>query len=227
MIPTPDRLHLAAFLDLRGKAGLVVGGGEVGARKAETLMRSGLQVTVVAPDLCGRLAQWRDAGALRHLARRFEPGDLDGVEIAIAATDDAAVNAAVGEGARARRIPVDVADDPSASTFIMPAVVDRSPVQIAISTGGASPVLARRLAALVEAAIPFAYGRLAALAAAFRAAARRRYPDASTRRRFWERAINGPVADKVLAGRDAEARDLLERELHSGNNSRQTGERLP
>ncbi len=216
--PTCDRAYLAAFLDLRGHPGLVVGGGEVAARKAGTLMRSGVELTVVAPGLCARLAGWRDAGALRHLARRFDVRDLDGMAIAVAATDDPAVNATVGEGARARRIPVDVADDPAASTFIMPAVVDRPPVQIAISTGGASPVLARRLAQIVDAAVPLAFGRLAALAASFRAAARHRYPDAPSRRRFWERIVNGPVAEELLAGRDARARELLERELHSNRN---------
>jgi uroporphyrin-III C-methyltransferase/precorrin-2 dehydrogenase/sirohydrochlorin ferrochelatase len=211
--PPADRPYFAAFLSLRGKPGIVVGGGEIAAAKAETLLRSGVRVTVIAPELGTRLAQLTVLGALRHEPRRFQAGDLVGAEIVIAATDDASVNEAVSSAARALRVPVNVADNIELSTFIMPAVVDRTPVQIAISTGGASPVLARRLRAIIESSVPFAFGRLAALASRFRAASKRRYPEPLGRRRFWERIIEGPVADLVLSGHEHEAVDALEREL--------------
>ncbi|MDX1375466.1 MAG: siroheme synthase CysG [Burkholderiales bacterium] len=211
--PAADRSHFAAFLDLRGKRGMVVGGGPVAALKAETLLRSGARVTVVAPELCARLAELTLVGALRHEAKRFQPGDLVGAEIAIGATDDAAVNEAVSVAARALRIPVNVADNAALSTFIMPSVIDRPPLQIAISTGGASPVLARRLRTLIESLVPFAYGRLAALVGRFRADSKRRYPDPDARRRFWEEVMDGPVVERMLAGHEAEAGALLERLL--------------
>jgi uroporphyrin-III C-methyltransferase/precorrin-2 dehydrogenase/sirohydrochlorin ferrochelatase len=195
---------------------VVVGGGEVAAAKTETLLRSGVRVTVIAPELGNRLAELTLLGAIRHEAKRFQPGDLVGAEIVIAATDDPAINESVSNAARALRVPVNVADNAALSSFIMPAVIDRAPVQIAVSTGGASPVLARRLRALIEAAVPFAYGRLAALAARFRAASKERHPDMAARRRFWERVVDGPVAELVLAGREADALAALERELAPG-----------
>ncbi|HEY4999849.1 MAG TPA: bifunctional precorrin-2 dehydrogenase/sirohydrochlorin ferrochelatase [Usitatibacter sp.] len=213
VIPTADRPYLAAFLDVRGQSGLVVGGGEMAAKRAETLVRSGMRVTVVAPLLCDALAQWMRTGAIAHRAKRFEPADIEGAGVVVAATDDRAVNAAVAEAAKASRIPVNVVDDPSLSTFIVPAVVERAPILVAISTGGASPVLARRLGALIEGALPEAYGRLAAFAARYRAASIRRWPEAAERARFWERILDGPAAELILAGRDGEADAVIEREL--------------
>ncbi len=213
MTRAADRTYFAAFLNLSGKQGIVVGGGAVAANKTETLLRSGVRVTVVAPELCPRLAELTLLGAIRHEAKRFQPGDLAAAEVVIAATDDASVNEAVSGAARALRIPVNVADNAALSSFIMPALVDRAPVQIAISTGGASPVLARKLRAMIETAVPHAFGRLAALVADFRKASKRRYPDPAARRRFWERVVDGPVAEMVLAGRERPALEALEREL--------------
>ncbi|MDA8110485.1 MAG: siroheme synthase CysG [Betaproteobacteria bacterium] len=209
--PTADRAYFAAFLDLRGKPAVVVGGGPVAALKAETLLRSGARVTLIAPQACARVAELELAGALRHMAKRFEPADLAGADIAIAATDDQAVNEAVARTARGLRIPVNVADNAALSSFIMPSIVDRSPLQIAISSGGASPVLARKLRAMIEALVPFAYGRVAALAGRFRAASRRRFPDPEAHRRFWEEVLDGPVAEMALAGREQAAVDALEK----------------
>lgn len=217
MTPFADRAYFAAFLDLRGRAAVVVGGGEIGEGKVEALLRSGARVTVVAPALAERLAQWSRDGTIAHVAKGFEPGDLEGAAIAIAATDDAAVNAEVAKAARTRGIPVNVTDDPSQSTFIMPAVLDRGPVQIAVSTGGASPVVATRIASLISGAVPAGYGRLAALAREYRAAAKRRFPDITARRQFWERVVDGPIGRKALEGADEEARAMLERELGEGS----------
>lgn len=213
--PTPDRRYFAAFLDLQGKPAVVVGGAAVAAAKAEALLRSGARLTVVAPKLGTRLSELALLGALRHEPRRFQPGDLVGAEIAIAATDDPAINEAVAAAARALRIPVNVADSAALSSFIMPSVIDRLPVQIAVSTGGASPALARRLRTLIEAAVPFAYGRLAALAARFRPAVRERIADAEARRRFWDEVLDGPVAEFALSGDERSAEETLKRLLSS------------
>jgi len=214
--PAADRPYFAAFLDLRGQPGIVVGGGAVAAGKVETLLRSGVRVTVIAPDLCVRLAELATLGAIRHEPRRFQPGDLLGAQIAIAATDDAAANEAVANSARALRIPVNVADDAARSTFIMPALVDRAPIQIAISTAGASPLLARKLRAIIETAVPFAFGRLAALAARFRETTKTRIPERGARHRFWESVIDGPIAEQALTGDDEKAARMLEQALDSG-----------
>ena len=213
LAPAADRPYFAAFLNLKDKPGVVVGGGPVAALKAETLLRSGVRVTVVAPELCARLAELTLLGAVRHESRRFQAGDLVGAEVAIAATDDEAVNETVAAAARALRIAVNVADDPARSSFIMPSVVVRAPVQIAISTAGASPVIARKLRMLIEMAVPQAVGRLAALAARFRAASKRRLSDPEARRRFWEDVMDGPVADLVFSGAEAAAEKRLEASL--------------
>lgn len=196
LVPAADRSYFAAFLDLRGRPGIVVGGGAVAALKAETLLRSGIRTTVIAPEFCRRLAELAVVGALRLEQKRFQPGDLVGAEIAIAATDDPSVNEAVSVAARALRIPVNVADNAALSSFIMPSVVDRAPLQIAISSAGSSPVLARKVRTLIEAAVPFAIGRLAALIGKYRARSKQRFPDPEVRRRFWERVVDSPHLDE-------------------------------
>ncbi len=219
LAPAADRAYFAAFLDLRGKPGIVVGGGRVAALKAEALLRSGVRVTVIAPEICERLSELALVGALRLERRRFAPGDLVGAEIAIAATNDPAVNESVSAAARSLRLPVNVADNAALSSFIMPSVVDRAPLQIAISTAGSSPVLARKLRTAIEIAVPFAFGRLAALIGRFRGVSKERYLDPEARRRFWEEVVDGPIADMVLSGNEQGAVGALEKKLRHGEPS--------
>lgn len=202
-----------AFLDVRGRSVVVVGGGEVAARKSRSLERCGALVTIVAPELCAALTQAVKRGAMRHRAKRFQEEDLSGAELAVAATNDERVNGEVAQAARAAGIAVNVADDVDRSTFVMASVVERGPLQIAISTSGASPALARRLRARIEGAIPEGYAALAVLAGRYRAAAMRRLPDPEARRRFWERVMEGPIAAHAIEGREDEAREALERAL--------------
>lgn len=218
--------YLPIFMQVRNRPCVVVGGGEVAARKAGLLVRAGAEVTVVAPRLGPTLAAMALRREVRHEARGFEPGDLDtGCAVVIAATDRAEVNRRVSEEARARNLPVNVVDRPQLCTFVMPSIIDRSPVQVAVSTGGTSPVLARLLRARLETLIPSAYGQLARLAESFRARVRSRIPDGTSRRRFWERVLQGPVAEAMLAGREEEARRGLERELaQAGEDPRPRGE---
>ena len=199
------------FLNIKDRPCLVVGGGEVAARKVTMLLKADARVKVVAPELCDTLKKMVEKGrGVSHRAGTFEEPDLDNAALAIAATDDGEVNRAVSELAKARNLPVNVVDQPDLCTFIVPSMIDRSPVQIAVSTGGASPVLARQLRTRLEAAIPSAYGRLAAMAESFREKVKARFQP-EERRKFWERVLEGPIAEKVFAGRDDEARkDILD-----------------
>lgn len=215
--------HLPIFLQLRDRLCLVIGGGEVAARKVERLLRSGGDVTVVAPELGDKLAALHTAGNIQHIAGGFEPAQLDNQVLVIAATDDDAVNRAVAAAATERNIPVNVVDNPALCTFIMPSIIDRDPVQIAISTGGASPVLARLLRARLETLIPSAYGRLAALMRDFREKVKARFPERH-RRRFWEDVLQGPIAEMLLAGQDKAALEALEQRLADGSLSGLNGE---
>jgi len=141
---------LPIFLNVRGQSCLVVGGGDVAARKVELLLRAQASITVVAPELCAALTALKTAGKLVHLAATFQGDQVGGQRVVIAATDDEAVNRNVAEIAQRKNIPVNVVDRPELCTFIMPAIIDRSPVIVAVSSGGASPVLARLLRARLE-----------------------------------------------------------------------------
>ncbi|NIP74102.1 MAG: uroporphyrinogen-III C-methyltransferase [Gammaproteobacteria bacterium] len=202
---------LPVFLNLKGRSCLVVGGGEVAARKVGLLREAGAEATVVAPRLCPVLQAMAERGELAHRQGGFEAGDLGGRAAVIAATDDGAVNERVSALARERGIPVNVVDNPRLCTFIVPSIIDRSPVQIAVSTGGASPVLARLLRSRLETLIPSRYGDVGALLEEYRGRAKQVFADVDARRRFWESVLQGPILEMVLSGQDAAARETLEK----------------
>jgi uroporphyrin-III C-methyltransferase/precorrin-2 dehydrogenase/sirohydrochlorin ferrochelatase len=202
--------YLPVFLRLEGRPCLVVGGGKVAARKVAMLLRAGAKISVVAPVLCDELEKLRESGRILHAGREFRDEDIDGMVLVIAATDSETVNRQVSVVAERQRIPVNVVDTPSLCSFIVPSIVDRSPVQVAVSTGGASPVLARLLRARLESFIPSAYGRLAVLVDEFRHEVKQRFTDSRQRRYFWENVLQGRVAELLFAGREQEARAALE-----------------
>jgi uroporphyrin-III C-methyltransferase/precorrin-2 dehydrogenase/sirohydrochlorin ferrochelatase len=206
---------LPTFMVIRDRPCLVVGGGEIAARKAALLLQAGGQITVVAPELCAALRELRDKGRLIYRKGVFSPSDLEGCTLVIAATSDQAVNARISELCQARALPVNVVDQPQLCSFIMPAIIDRDPILIAVSTGGSSPVLARLIRGRLESLIPAAYGRLAALAARFREKVQLHIP-ASRRRVFWEQVLQGPIAEMVLSGREEAAQSALESVLEGG-----------
>jgi uroporphyrin-III C-methyltransferase/precorrin-2 dehydrogenase/sirohydrochlorin ferrochelatase len=201
--------YFPLFMQLSAAECLVVGGGEVAARKAAMLLRAGAVVHVVSPELSAGMQEVLEGEATRHSARGYERADLERVHVVIAATDDRTLNAQVSSDCRVQRIPVNVVDDPELCSFIMPAIVDRSPLVIAVSSAGASPVLARLARGKIEAAIPAQFGPLAALCSRLRSDVRAQLPDVQSRRRFWEAALEGPVAELAFANRIDEA----EREL--------------
>ncbi len=200
---------LPVFFDIKGKSCAVIGGGDVAARKVAMLLNSGGSVTVVAPELCSALKRLSESGSIRHIQARFASEHLHEAVIVIAATDDKNVNKQVSEIAHAYRLPVNVVDDPDHCSFIMPSVIDRSPVIVAISTGGSSPVLARLLRARLETLIPGSYGRLATLAEKFRSKVKQHFTESSQRRMFWESVFQGPIAEMVFAGREDQASNAL------------------
>jgi len=210
---------LPIFMDIRGKPCLVVGGGEVACRKAALLLEAGAAVRAVAPQFSEAFAGLR----VERIAERFRSSHLDGVALAIAATSDGTVNREISEQARARNIPVNVVDDPALCTFIMPSILDRSPLLVAVSSGGASPVLARMLRGKLEAMIPHGYGRLAAFAGRFRNTVRAHVADPARQRAFWENLLEGAIAEKVLAGDEAAAETMLHTMLQGGA-AQQAGE---
>jgi len=200
--------YLPIFLDLRGRHCLVAGGSETAARKAELLLRAGARVDVVAPALHEAWARLPHAENVQRVADQFTPVLLEGKDAVIVVEDSTAVAQSIADAARARHIPVNVADKPALCSFILPSIIDRSPIMVAVSSGGESPVLARMLRARLETLIPAAYGRLSALAARYKDRVRA-VVKPEQRRAFWEKVFLSPVAEMVFSSREAEAEKQL------------------
>ena len=204
---------LPLFHNLKNAPVLVIGGGEVALRKARLLADAGAVPRVVTREALDEVSVLvaRQGGEL-HL-RDYREEDLEGVRLVVAATDDEPLNAMVSCQAKARGIPVNVVDAPELCSVIFPAIVDRSPLMVAVSSGGDAPVLARLIRARIETWIPAAYGQLAGLAKNFRSRVKAALPDVQQRRVFWEEAFQGQIAESLFAGKPAEAERLLEEKL--------------
>jgi len=188
------------FADLDGRNVRLVGGGVVAERKARMLLACNASLRVGAPALTATLQAWADEGRLTHDAGEFQDHWLDDVWLVVAATDDGLVNARVKQLADQRRIFANVVDDPQQSSFQVPAVVDRSPIMIAVSSGGSAPVLARRLRERLESLFDHALSDLGQLAQRYRDPIRHAYPDLGARRRFYDWLFDGPVLAYMRAG---------------------------
>jgi len=213
--------YLPLFADLHGRPCLVVGGGVVARRKIELLLRAGATVTVNAPELDGELQEWVNTGKLIWVESEFLPELIESHLLVIAATNNNKVNAQVAKSCEEQQRLCNVVDDRDNSGFIMPAIVDRSPVQIAISSGGTSPVLATRIRQQLEVMLPKNLGKLAEWSDEWRATVRKHFSDSNGVRHFWRDLLASPVADKVLNNDVAAAnkdmtRLLASPEEHSG-----------
>lgn len=215
---------LPVFLNIKNKACLVVGGGEVAARKATLLMQANADVLVAAPELNETLSSWVEKEKIKHLKANFHPHHLESIALVIAATNDEEVNRQVSEAAQLRNIPVNVVDQPDLCTFIMPSIIDRSPLLIALSSSGQSPVLVRLLRAQLETMIPVAYARLTTLAGRLRQQVKQHFKHPDNRRLFWEKMLQGTFTEQVLAGQDKAAEHYLLQSLHQTPDQSPRGE---
>jgi uroporphyrin-III C-methyltransferase/precorrin-2 dehydrogenase/sirohydrochlorin ferrochelatase len=217
--------YFPLFLKVTGRPCLVVGGGKVAARKIQLLQRAGALVTVVSPRSCDEVLAYANAGSVNYIHRDFQDEDLNDMVLVIAATDNRSVNRHVAELADRQRIPVNVVDSPDSGSFIVPSMVDRSPVQVAVTTGGSSPVLARLLRARLESFIPAAYGRLARLVDDYRQSVKTRFSNTAQRRYFWDTVLQGRVAELLFAGQEDKARLAMEQAIDEADaNFESTGE---
>jgi uroporphyrin-III C-methyltransferase / precorrin-2 dehydrogenase / sirohydrochlorin ferrochelatase len=205
--------YFPLFFDLRQQKVLVVGGGEVALRKLNLLERAGAAVTLVAPRAEVEIERRADAHRITLLRREFLPDDLEGARLVIVATSRRALNRWIANLCEARAIAVNVVDDRATSRVIVPALIDRDPVLIAVSSGGDSPVLARRLRERLEALISRRTGKPASWLGELRAASRRRLRTPQARRRYFERLVDGPAARRFLEGDESSARRLAQRSL--------------
>ncbi|HHQ4929916.1 TPA: siroheme synthase CysG [Aeromonas hydrophila] len=201
--------YLPIFCRLDNKPVLLVGGGEVAERKARLLLDAGAQLTVVAPELDPELAELAANGSIEWLAGEFAPQQLTGKWLVVAATDRREVNALVYQSANQARIFANVVDDPKRSSFIMPSIIDRSPLMVAISSGGKAPVLARLLREKLEALLPQHLGAVAAFAGSLRERVKARFASMDERRRFWERLLGADRLGQALARGDSASANQL------------------
>ena len=215
---------LPIFMRIKGARCVVIGGGEVATRKVTMLLKADAAIEVIAPELCDALKEQVLAGEIKHVHATFDASQLAGATLVVAATDDEAVNTAVSIAAKAQNIPVNVVDAPALCTFTMPSIVDRSPVVIAISSNGAAPVLARLIRAKLETMIPASYGRLAYLARDFRDAVKAKFADTQSRRIFWEKTFQGPIAELMFSGQERAAKLALADAIEADDSHAKHGE---
>ena len=216
--------YFPIFLKLKDQACLVVGAGEIAARKIELLARAGAKITVIADEISPTVLSLQAAHDLRLRQQAFSPADLGEFRLVVSATDNAETNCLVAKTASEQNIPVNVVDNPELCSFIFPAIIDRSPVIAAVSSGGAAPVLARLLRAKIETVIPPAYGRLAGLADKFRDKVKQHIEQPAQRRIFWENILQGSVAELVFSGQEQQAEQQLEQTLQEQTANAKLGE---
>ena len=205
--------YLPIFTEIKGRAALIVGGGSIALRKARLLIDAGADVTLISAVFVAELSVWAEQGKVKLVHDNFDARHLDRQLLVIAATDDEQVNRHVAQIAEGRNILVNVVDDPDNSSFIFPAIVDRSPIVLAISSGGSAPVLVRRLREKLEALLPQHLGALADLIGRYRDKAKRTFATINQRRNFWEKIVEGPVASLLAQKKNEEAEQLLQAEF--------------
>ena len=203
--------YLPIFFDIKNKPCIVVGGGGIAARKVDLLRKAQADVTVISPELGQEMTVFHGDNKINWIQREYQQGDLAEAWLVVAATHIKEINQQVSTEAESLKIPCNVVDNPDICSFIMPSIIDRDPVQIAISTGGASPVLARLIRTNLESCTPSAYGKLAHLVSGYRESVKNAFPKVDERRKFWESILEGPVSEHVFAGRNDDARQLLEK----------------
>jgi uroporphyrin-III C-methyltransferase / precorrin-2 dehydrogenase / sirohydrochlorin ferrochelatase len=216
--------YFPAFLNLNDQACLVVGGGNVAARKINLLVRTGAKITVIAKTISNEVRLLADNHQLDIKEQEFTAADFSQFRLIVSATNNPDCNQLVAKTAHTQNILVNVVDCPELSSFIFPAIVDRSPVVIALSSGGAAPVLARLLRAKLETVIPPAYGQLAKLAQQFRNKAKQAITLPEQRKVFWENVFQGNIAEQIFTGNYAKAEQLINHALDNNPNNPGGGE---
>ena len=206
--------HLPIFINIKQKPALVVGGGDIALRKINLLLKAKAKVDCLSPLFCEDINTLFKDGYIKLIKKSFEQADIKDYSVIIAATDDSSVNSLISSIAHDKRIPVNVVDSPALSSFIMPSIVDRSPVIIAVSSAGKAPVLARIIRAKLETVIPSSYGILAEIAGEYRQRVKDRFSQIRDRRTFWEATFSGVIAEKVFSGRINEAKNDIEKQLN-------------
>lgn len=216
--------YFPVFLDLKNRLCLLVGGGEVATRKGRMLAKAGARLRIVAPEISAELRELAEKNNGELHERDYQSDDLQDCVLVIAATDIESLNEQISADAQALHLPVNVVDTPALCTYITPAIIDRSPLVIAVSSGGEAPVLARLVRAKLEAFIPASYGKLAQIASQWRNRIKTRFSDGDNRRKFWEKILQGPAAELMMNGQEDAANQFIGNELAADQSQLTLGE---
>lgn len=216
--------YFPLFLKLKQQNCLVIGAGTIAAGKIELLIRSGAMVTVIAEIVSPAVAKLKKSHGLIIKVKAFEKTDVQGFQLVIAATNHLTTNQLVADTATEHNIPVNVVDNLALCSFIFPAIIERSPIIVAISSGGASPMLARLLKAKIESIMPSAYGQLAQMAKKFRSQVKEQIPKPEQRRIFWEKVLQGSIAELLFAGKKQAAEKQLKALINNTQSVNNIGE---
>lgn len=216
--------YLPLFFDLKNRPVLLVGGGDVALRKARLLTRAGALIHLIALEVCEEVRTLVEKSGGEIELGKYRQSLLKGRVLVVAATDNQSLNESISFDARAANIPVNVVDSPALCTFIFPAIVDRSPIVVGISSAGKAPVLARNLRARLETLIPQGYADLGGLVGRFRQQVKQKFSTVDGRRMFWEKILSGPVAEKVFAKQHDEAERLLKSAIEAAEDKAPMGE---
>ena len=208
--------YLPIFTDLKGQPCLIIGGGDLAFQKADLLLKSGATVKLIASELSAKVKELIDQKLIEHQTRPFTDENLDKCRLVMVTDCDQRIAKTVSEAAKKRGVLVNVADKPELCSFILPSIIDRSPVQIAISTAGSSPVLAKVLRSRIEAMLPQSYGRLAVLLGSYREKMKELYHNAFARRKHWEKIFSSTIVEDFLSGNETKAKNDLDKELSGG-----------
>jgi len=216
--------YFPLFLKLQQQPCLVIGAGDIAARKIDLLAKAGANITVIANEIGPSVANMSKTQKLCIKQKSFAEDDIPGFRLVVSATNNATTNQLVAKTATELNIPVNVVDNPALCSFIFPAIIDRSPIVAAVSSGGASPVLARLLRAKVESLIPPAFGQLADLAGKFRADVKEQIKEPAQRRIFWENVLQGKIAELVFSGKKQQAEIQLKELISNTGTTANKGE---
>jgi uroporphyrin-III C-methyltransferase/precorrin-2 dehydrogenase/sirohydrochlorin ferrochelatase len=216
--------YFPVFVKLKDQDCLVIGAGKIAARKIELLARAGAKITVIADRISPSVAAMQTSHRLIIVQKPFAPEDLHGFRLVVSATNDNKTNELVAKTADEQNIPVNVVDNPELCSFIFPAIIDRSPIIAAVTSGGAAPVLARLLRAKIESVISPGYGRLAQLAEKYRNAVKQQLKQPAQRRIFWETVFQGLIAELIFSGNEQEADRMFRQSLINSEESANQGE---
>lgn len=211
--------YLPLFHNLKGRHCLLVGAGHTALRKCRLLVDAGAAVEVVAKSVSEPFEDFAVQHKLAISRRAFKKSDIANAVLVVAATSDSTLNTEISQLAQAQNIPVNVVDNPALCSVIFPSIVDRSPLQIAIGTGGHAPVLARLIRRKLEGLFPGAYGQLVLLAGKYRQRVKAKLHSEAARKTFWEAIFEGAVAERMLSGQQQQAETLLEQQLEGSADS--------